>query len=475
MTIRLPDDLATVEREPSAPIESAAEADHLFQIVYTSGSTGRPKGVLVPMRAILNRLDVMAAAHLFRPDDVAMLHRPLSIIGSSWDCFGPLLSGVPTVIVKDFDPATPAIWRQMIDFKVSHVAAAPSVWELILDQVERHPGEWRSLRLAIIGGQNIEPALVRRWVTAFPAATLLNVYGASECVYPMAWDASGLSDGAARVPAGRPFPNVDVHVLDDRLDPLPPGTTGEICIGGACLARGYLNDRVLTAARFVPHPYSGEPGRVLFRTGDLGFHAPDGLLHVTGRRDRQVKVHGFRVDPGELESALVRCSGIDEAAVVAVPDARGDHQLAAYVVTSDGLPLSVRDVRDLLAPLVPRHLLPAQVITVAEMPRTPGGKIDRQRLTPLERPERSAEALAHVIPDVSEIAVWLAGVWRDALGAASVRPDDNFFDLGGDSLSAMRIAARIRDAHGVELDVSHILDAGTVERLAESITTQGEP
>ena len=467
VTIRLPGDFSLINGESAGAIDPLATAGNLFQIVYTSGSTGRPKGVLVPMRAILNRLDAMRTRYPFRSDDVALLHRPFSIIGSSWDCFGPLLSGIRTVIARDFDPSAPAVWRHLRDARISHLAAAPSMWELIVDQAERHPREWTTLRLAIIGGQAIDVEFVRRWRRAFPSSVLLNVYGASEAVYPAAHDVSALADGADRVPAGSAFPNVHVHVLDDRLDRQPQGSVGEVCIGGACLARGYLNQPELTADRFVPDPYGAEPGAVLFKTGDVGFSTADGILHVVGRRDRQVKVHGFRIDLGDVESALARCERVASAAVVAVPDERGDNQLLAAIVTTDGAPLSVRDVRESLASIVPRYMVPSSVVTLPDMPMTRSGKVDYQRLPRPVAAPAAADGQADGAPD---LIGQLAGIWQDVLGAATVGPCDNFFDLGGDSLAAMRIAARIRDALNVDVDVSLILDANTVERLAQSMS-----
>jgi acyl-CoA synthetase (AMP-forming)/AMP-acid ligase II/acyl carrier protein len=371
------------------------------------------------------------------------------------------------VIAKNFDPSAPALWRQLRDKRISHLAAAPSMWELIVDQAERHPREWTTLRLAIIGGQAIDVEFVRRWRRAFPGGVLVNVYGATEAVYPAAHDVSALADGAGRVPAGSAFPNVRVHVLDDRLDRRPHGSVGEVCIGGACLARGYLNQPELTADRFVPDPHAAEPGAVLFRTGDVGFYSADGILHVVGRRDRQVKVHGFRIDLGDVESALLRCARIASAAVVAVPDERGDNQLLAAIVTADGARLSVSDVRESLASIVPRYMLPSSVVMLSEMPMTRSGKVDYQRLprsaAAVEPAEESADC-------ASALVGRLAGIWQDVLGAATVGPCDNFFDLGGDSLAAMRIAARIREALNVDVDVSLILDANTVERLAQSMS-----
>jgi acyl carrier protein len=227
----------------------------------------------------------------------------------------------------------------------------------------------------------------------------------------------------------------------------------------------------LTADRFVPDPYGADSGAVLFKTGDVGFCTADGILHVVGRRDREVKVHGFRIDLGDVESALLRCERIASAAVVAVPDEHGDNQLAAAIVTAGGAPLSVREVRESLASIVPRYMVPSSVVTLPEMPMTRSGKVDYQRLPRPVATRPSADGDSDGRADsASELIGQLAGIWQDVLGAATVGPCDNFFDLGGDSLAAMRIAARVREALNVDVDVSLILDANTVERLAQSMS-----
>jgi amino acid adenylation domain-containing protein len=459
--------LRLVEDESPAAVPDAGDTGDLFQIVYTSGSTGRPKGVLVPTSAILYRHEAMLHAYPFRPGDVGLVYRSLSVIGASWECLGPLLSGVPSVVVRDFDPGVPAVWRQLCEHGVTHVAAAPAMWDLLLEQHERRPGEWRSLRFAIVGGQTIDSRLVRRWTTAFPNAVLLNVYGASECVYPTAHEVSTLSPVPEHVPAGRPFPHVDLHVLDDDLIPVPDGAVGEVCIGGPCVTWGYVNAPAATAERFVPHPFSATPGAVLFRTGDLGFVNDAGVLHVSGRRDRQIKVHGYRVDLGLVESAMLACEAVAQAAVMGVPDGRGDNRLVAYVVPADARGVSVSDMRASLAPLVPPHMVPSAVVSLPDLPRTRSGKVDYQRL-----PRPSSPALSPpASPGRLDLVTWLTGVWQDVLDAPAISATDNFFDLGGDSLAAMRIAARVREKLNVDLDLSLIFDAGTVERLAGSLST----
>lgn len=518
VTIQLPEDAAAIATTGSAesataeplaasalPALDAAGADRLFQVVYTSGSTGRPKGVLVPMTAVLHRLDVMHARYPFVAEDVALLHRPFSIIGASWDCFGPLLAGVPTIIVPHFDPAAPHVWRQLGEWCVSHVAAAPVLWDLMIEQAEREPDTWTSLRLAITGGQSIGGAFVRRWRRAFPKARLLNVYAATECVSPTAHEVTADDETAARVPAGVAFPGVRVVVADARGHAVADGEPGEICIGsddvgsdGSCLARGYLHAPALTAERFVPDPEAdtnvggdagaNARGARLFRTGDLGVRAIEGVLHVRGRLDRQVKVHGFRIDPGDVEAALARCPLIESCAIAARSehdtdgegDAEGedDRELVAYVVTIDRAPLTIASMRAWLGPLLPTYMLPSSIVTLPELPRTHSGKVDYPRLPAPPRAERLVAEIAPAVVNEAPAALaqQIARIWRDVLNVDAVAPNDDFFALGGDSLAAMRIAARLREALRIDVPVSRVLDGTTVARLARdlSVLTEAE-
>jgi acyl carrier protein len=266
-----------------------------------------------------------------------------------------------------------------------------------------------------------------------------------------------LSPGAP-VPIGRPVPGSEVYVLDDAMRPVPGGTTGEVYIGGAGVARGYVGRPGATAERFVPDPF-GAPGGVLYRTGDLARWSPGGVLEFAGRADGQVKIRGFRVEPGEVEAALRALPGISAAAVVVRGDGE-DRALAAYAVAAPGAACDPAALRTLLAERVPPFLVPATVTLLAALPLTPNGKVDRAAL-PEPVVGRSSAALT---PDEERVAE----AWRAELGVEHVGPDDDFFVLGGQSLRAVRVAARIGEAFGIDLPVAAVFQLPTVRALAAS-------
>jgi amino acid adenylation domain-containing protein len=453
-----PRDLAA-STEPVSRMESPAGPTNAFQLVYTSGTTGSPRGVVVPGSAIIHRIDAMRAQFPLRASDVALVHRPLAVVGSAWDCFGPLLEGVPSIVIEGLEPGAGKSWRRLCDARVSHMAAAPAVWDLVLDQVERRPGEWRDLRLAITGGQPLTAAFVRRWHAAFPHGTLLNVYGLTECAYVATAPAGGLDEESRDVPVGSPFPGVTLSVLSGE-QPAPDGAPGEIHVGGGAVARGYVNDPVETASRFLPDPESTRPGAVRFRTGDLGYWS-HGVLRVCGRADRQAKIHGNRVSLSEVEAVLSECRAVRAAAVVA-EGAYGAQELVAYVVAANGEVPTAQWLRTQLRELLPGHMIPTRVVALSALPFTQTGKIDYQRL-------RQLPTVAPAVDEGNRASVVVSEatrIWRSILGITHLSPRDNFYDLGGDSLAAMRIAAEMRDALGVEVGVTEVLEHPTIGALA---------
>jgi nonribosomal peptide synthetase protein BlmIV len=443
-------------------LPSAADVDSLFKIVFTSGSTGRPKGVLVPMRAVLHRFAAMAACFPFVPGDVALLHRSCMIVGSSWDALGPLIAGVPTLILARFDPTDAHVWRSVVNSRVSHLAASPSLWNLLVSVAERSAPSWDSLRMAITGGELTDTKLATRWQRVFPRATLVNVYGLTECIYPAACDASRAIAGEQYVPAGTPFPKVSIHVLDAEGARRPAGAPGDIHIGGPCLARGYLHAPKLTAETFLPDPFIDVPGQRMFRTGDWGTWRADGVLMAGGRRDGQIKIRGVRVGLGEVEAALVACERVRQAAVLARADERGTPQLTAYVVPESGAELSARALRTAVRQRLPLEAVPTRFVLLPELPTTLHGKVDRSRLRALEPAGSSPSRAAPRTP--TERAV--AAIWKEVLQIPEVDVHDDFFALGGASLAAMQIASRIRAVFDIPFSHGAVLDADSLEDVA---------
>jgi amino acid adenylation domain-containing protein len=467
-TIALAKDRLRIRQESSANLETATTCENLLAVVYTSGSTGKPKGVLVTMRPVLNRLMWMRDAYPYRPDDLVLLHRPYVLIGfTTIDCFLPLLSGVPMVILPARDTGDPAaIIGLSTRCGVSHVTASARLWEAILNYVERTPGGWPTLRLAKTGGEPLGVETARLWRRVFPQVPLLNIYGGTEFSSATVYDLPAASLPAGRVPAGEPMPNVRVYVTDPYMRAVPAGETGEICIGGACVARGYLNLPGLTAERFVPDPYSATPGDRLFRSGDMGYWGPLGL-EVVGRRDYQVKVSGFRVELGEVEAALSACSGVTAAAVVPHEDSSGNARLVAYIATDPDSVCSLPVVRSALLDRLPYYMVPSRFVVVEEIPLTHTGKIDRRALAATEG-RISDDGREFVAPQIPEEQM-LAAVWSEVLERDRISVDDDFFELGGDSLLGMQVLARIQEACGVRIPLRFLFDRRTVRLLAEEL------
>jgi amino acid adenylation domain-containing protein len=452
-----------------------ASPDAVMSIAYTSGSMGKPKGVLVTIRSVLNRMEWMWNTYPFQSTDALLLYRSCASVGFSWDCFGGLLAGIPTVIQSAVDPRSPSsIVTASVARRVSHLTASAGLWEALLDEIDRRPDGWPSLRVARTTGEPLRPQMLERWRRTLPHATLLNIYGTTECSGSVAYDttvydatidtASAAPIGVTRVPVGSAVPNVHVLVLDDQLRPLGPDDEGEVYVSGASLAHGYLGRPNLTAERFVPNPAGASRGERMFRTGDIGCWRADGTLDVIGRRDLQVKVRGFRVEIEEVEAALRRCPGVALAAVRAEQEPDGA-RLVALLVTRDE-PL-LRGIRSALAERLPAYMIPASFMVVDALPRTAAGKIDRRMLARCH-----GRALESAVPSVapttpSETAV--ASIWQDVLGLSYVGLEDDFFELGGHSLVGNRILSRVYDRFGVELPFSVFFEAQTVKALASQI------
>jgi amino acid adenylation domain-containing protein len=456
-----------IDRESDANLECASTIDDVLTVVYTSGSTGKPKGVVVPARAMLNHMHWMWEAYPVRRGDVGLLHRSCTLISATWDYFGPLLRGIPSLIVSGSDVADPlAIWRSAIAHGVTHVSGSPAFWDSIIDEAERKPDEWHTLRVATISGEQVSVKIVRRWQRAFPNARLLNVYGSSECVRPTVFDTIHLAARAERVPIGKALPNVRVWIVDDNLRPVPAGESGEICVAGPCLATGYVSLSDLSAERFVHEPRLTGDDVVVFRTGDVGRVLADGNLEIVGRRDQQVKIRGYRVELGDVEAALLQLTSVRQVAVVAADDPTGGKRLVAYVVPSADPAPSPTEWRHALAAMLPDYMVPAFFVPLHELPLTRSGKTDWSAL-PAPTVPVSTAAESPASPTETERV--LVAIWSEVFNVDRVGCDDDFFELGGHSLMALQIAARVRDALGVELSLDTVFATPTIRAIAETI------
>jgi acyl-coenzyme A synthetase/AMP-(fatty) acid ligase/acyl carrier protein len=405
----------------------------------------------------------------FGPREICCQKTALSFVDSVWEIFGPLLHGIPNVIIsnEDLEDADRLV-RALAAHRVTRIVVVPSLLRHLLDSVPDIGKQVPELKLWVTSGELLMPSLARRFEELLPGATLLNLYGSSEVAADVTWHL--VRDGSLleRIPIGRPIANTKVYVLDRELRPVPIGVLGEIYVGGDALASGYLNNPTLTAQKFIPAPFAGDAETRLFKTGDLGRFLPDGSVEFLGRVDNQVKVRGVRIELGELESVL-RTHPAVAAAVVKVWGDGGDERLIGYVVPNDGA-LNPNELRSFAGAKLPASMVPAAFIVLDALPLMPNGKVDRNALPP---PGDGRTALqTHFVAPRTPLEKDLADIWSEILGVRQIGVDDDFFRLGGHSLLAMRVVSRVRSALQIELPLRMLFESPTVGRLARSIQEQ---
>ena len=444
-----------------------ASAENLAYVIYTSGSTGQPKGVAVPHRAVHNLIRGTNFVTLDESDVVAQVSN-ISFDAATFEVWGALLSGARLVIIeKDVALAPHALAAQL----EAHCVTVMFLTTALFNHMARElPAAFRGLRHLLFGGEAVEPKWVREVLEKGRPGRLLHVYGPTETTTFATWqEVTSVGEQAHLVPIGRPLTNVQIYLLDEHLRPVPVGVPGELYIGGCGLARGYLDTPVLTAERFIPDPFSSEPGTRLYQTGDLARFLPDGCIEFLGRSDQQVKIRGFRVEPGEVEALLSAHPHLAQAAVVAREDAPGDRRLVAYFVPKEGQTCGAGELRRHLAARLPAYMVPAAFVQLDALPLNANGKVDRRAL-PLPDEGRPELETKFVAPR-SAVERRLAGFYAEVLGLQTVGVEDDFFDLGGHSLHATQVISRVRDCFNVELHLSQFFKTGTVAALASHLAT----
>jgi nonribosomal peptide synthetase CepK len=423
---------------------------HPAYVIFTSGSTGQPKGVVVTHRGIPN----LAADYVHRqnllPDS-----RLLAFASPSFDAavaeFWPIwLAGACLVLAPapDLIPGEP-LARLVRDQHITHVTLPPSA----LAPLEEAGGLPPGLTL-LVAGEACPAPVAKRWAAG---RVMINAYGPTEAT--VAVTASDPLTGDGTPPIGRPITGVHTYVLDDRLAPVPDGTVGELYMTGPGLARGYLHRPAATAVRFLPDPFAG-PGERMYRTGDRVRARPDGQLVFVGRADDQLKVRGHRIEPAEVESALLAVAGVAQAVVT-----EHDNRLVAHVVGAGGARMTAEDLLPPLRKQLPAYLVPDVVVSLPHLPTTPNGKVDRAALPAPDREDAGRAASGR--PPSTPTEIHLAALFAEVLGVSSVGVEDSFFDVGGHSLLATRLVSRIRESLRVRLRVQAFFDAPTVAELAK--------
>jgi amino acid adenylation domain-containing protein len=413
--------------------------DQLAYIYFTSGSTGEPKGAICEHAGLLNHLFAKIDDLGIGEDDVVAQTAPQCFDISLWQLLSATLVGGRTLIVEQ-----QAIMdaRRFIDTlaanRVNVVQVVPSYLEVLASQLEQHPRALPELRFVSVTGEALKKELVQRWFAVQPGVRLVNAYGLTETSDDTNHEILDGVPRGERVPLGRPVNNVHVYVVDEQLVPVPLGAPGEIVFSGVCVGRGYVNDPARTRLAFLADPH--RPGQRLYRSGDYGRWLPDGKLEFLGRRDTQVKISGFRIEIGEIENVLLSVPGVRESAVVIAERADQGKQLVAFY--SGERSLEAAALRDRLGAALPRYMVPATLHWREALPLTENGKIDRKSLTALAG-ELDAAGSRDPRDGAPSTATerWLAAAWADVLGIPKERivRRDHFFDLGGTSLSALKL------------------------------------
>ena len=432
----------------------------LAYVMYTSGSTGKPKGVCVPHRAVL-RLVVDADYARFGPDEVFLQLAPISFDASTFEVWGALLNGGKVVVYPAGPVSPPELGRFVRESGVTTLWLTAGLFHLM---VEQRLDDLHGLRQLLAGGDVLSPPHVARVLRELPGCRMINGYGPTETT-TFACCHTVREPPVASVPIGRPIANTEVYVLDRHREPVPIGVAGELHVGGLGLAHGYLGDEAATAEKFVSHPFAASAGERLYRTGDLARFLADGTLEFRGRLDAQVKIRGFRVEPGEVEALLAERREVRESVVHARDDLPGGKQLVAYVVPSAGAEVDEAALRSALAARLPAWAVPAAIVSLAELPLSPNGKVDRAALPP---PDRRGPATS-VVPPRTPLERELCRIWSDLLELRDVGIEDSFFDLGGHSLLAAQLLARIRTSLGYEVSLSSFFRRPTVAAIADEV------
>ena len=452
-------DAAAIAANPVTAPPVTVYPDNLVYLLYTSGSTGRPKGVMGTHRAVVNRLcwDVPGGT----ADEIYAQKTTPNFIDALWDIFMPLIRGQSTVIVPEDVVRDPDRLVDLLSREgVTRIVLVPSLLRAILESPKDLAQRLPKLRHWACSGEPLSAQLTAAFRTRLPHAELINIYGTSEF-----WDATWFSTdgykGSSGIPLGKPINNMRALVLHDGYDPVSANIAGELYIGGAGLCRGYFGQPAMTAERFLPDPFGD--GQRIYRSGDLARRLPDGVLEFVGRKDRQIKLRGHRIELSEIERALEQHPIVSAASVQLRHDLPGGEPgLVAYVATESTLGAEAA-LRAHLQAKLPSHMIPVHFVMLAKLPLTPNGKVDRAAL-PSPQP-RQQEARRHAAPK-TEAERTLAAIWSEILGVAEIGIDDNFFEHGGDSLMLVRVQGVINERLHRDLPVTMLFRYPTVRALS---------
>jgi amino acid adenylation domain-containing protein len=451
-----------IARQSAEPLNIHSKPGDIAYMIYTSGSTGKPKGVEVPHGALVNLLASMARVPGMASTDVLLAVTTLCFDISAMEIFLPLIVGARLVIARREAAGDPLLLKQRLESSgATMMQATPVTWRILLES----GWDGSPLKKILCGGEAMPRELAGQLLRLGPE--VWNMYGPTETTI---WSSTGqVSSASGRVPIGSPIANTQFYILDALQQPTPIGVAGELCIAGDGVANGYHHRPELTAERFVANPF--RPGERMYRTGDLARYLADGAIDFLGRLDHQVKLRGYRIELGEIESVLVKHPAVKQAVVVVREFSSGNQRLVAYLVPGNG-PLPSRTELDAFAEAqLPEYMVPGAYVSLAALPLTANGKIDRKALP---APDKVLEVAPTALPQ-GELEEKIAAVWRTILGLTQVGVDDRFFDLGGDSLQLLTAKNEIEKSIARELTVVELFEYPTIRALAAHLDKGADP
>ncbi|GCF08365.1 non-ribosomal peptide synthetase [Dictyobacter arantiisoli] len=464
-----------IEREIASLAAGATEnpqvqitPDNLAYIVHTSGSTGRPKGIMIAHRGVTNYLHYLSQTYHLGGDSVVLQLPSLTFDASVRDIFGTLTTGAKLVLLHSDEFKEPtAILRQIERHQVTAILSiVPSLLRMLLETAQEMRGTYASLQLLLASGEPLFLADYQKVASVIsPETRLINQYGPTECTMTSTYYTLDLASYEREtVLAGKPIPGMQVYILDHALNLVPPGIQGDVYLSGPGIARSYLNQAEITAERFLPHPWSTEPGERLYQTGDIAHYLPDGNIELSGRSDHQVKIRGNRVELGEIEAALSWHPQVRQSVILIQGAESQEIQIVAYVVMEDVEDAADArgELRSFLQERLPDYMLPAHFVLLAALPLTPNGKVDRRALASLKPDNESAR----FVQFRDAIEYQLCDIWSELLNKRPISVMDNFFDLGGHSILAVRMMSHIKRTFNRDLPLATLFQRQTVAELA---------
>lgn len=473
-------DKPVISGESTEVVSEPPTPHQLAYIIYTSGSTGRPKGVMIEHANVVSLMKMNASLFDFSERDVWTMFHSFCFDFSVWEMYGALLFGGQLIIVPKHIAKDAHLYGDLLaKHQVTVLNQTPSAFYVLQEHIVGQSVPL-SVRYVIFGGEALHPGKLRPWQQAFPTCQLINMYGITETTVHVTYLAlreEHLSQSNSLI--GRPIPTLTTHVLDEQQQPVAVGETGELYVGGAGLARGYLNQPELTAQRFIPNPLLDQNDQLaqpvahrLYRSGDLVRLLPEGELEYLGRIDAQVKIRGYRIELGEIEQTLQQHPGVKQAVVVAKTYGDADVRLVGYVVM-DG-PFEKSALIHFLNSRLPDYMVPAVWVSIDLVPLTPNGKVDRRALP---NPESSGSIVSTFLMPGNSTEEKLLALWREELGLNRMGVTDNFFESGGNSLLAARTVAALKQGHSLEIPVTKLYQFPTVRTLADYVDgrTQDSP